>query len=156
MAASFFSPVPFAFAIMHRARSSCGAALAGGFRPAPGSFGRPAPRLRVTAQFQRQRLRRGEQILLQRGPPFCSDNPALIKVERPGDLNLNRMDSVRGRAEMLGDISPSEWLVASHTIARTLEARFQNVNNEGRRACAISVAQHNIESTDISGVRGHR
>jgi len=34
------------------------------FGPALGSFGRQAPRLRVTAQFQRQRLRRGEQILL--------------------------------------------------------------------------------------------
>ena len=34
------------------------------FGPALGSFGRQAARLRVTAQFQRQRLRRGEQILL--------------------------------------------------------------------------------------------
>src|ERR1700733_5660021 len=66
------------------------------------------------------------------------------------------MDSVRGMAEMLRDISPSEWLIASDAIARALEARFQNVNDRGRRACAISVAQHNIESTDISGVRGHR
>ena len=34
------------------------------FRPALGSFGRQAAPLRVTAQFQRQGLRRGEQVLL--------------------------------------------------------------------------------------------
>jgi hypothetical protein len=34
------------------------------FGPSLGSFGRQAARLRVSAQFQRQRLRRGEQILL--------------------------------------------------------------------------------------------
>jgi hypothetical protein len=50
------------------------------FGLALGSFGRQAARLRVTAQFQRQRLRCGEQILLQRGPPFCADNPALIEI----------------------------------------------------------------------------
>src|SRR5277367_6791320 len=66
------------------------------------------------------------------------------------------MGSVCGRAEMLGDISPSEWLIASDAIARALEARFQNVNDRGRGACAISVAQHNIEPTDIGSVRGHR
>ena len=57
---------------------------------------------------------------------------------------------------MLGDISPSERLIAADAIARTPEARFQNVNDRGRRACAIPVAQHNIEATDIGGVRGHR
>src|ERR1700722_1194192 len=121
-----------------------------------GSFGRKTARLRVTAKFQRERLPRRKQVLLERRPPFRSDDPALIEVERPSDLNLNRMDSVGGRAEMLGDIAPSEWLIAADAIARALEARFQNVNDHGRRACAISVAQHNIESTDIGGVRGHR
>ena len=32
--------------------------------PALGSFGRQAARLRIAAQLERQRLRRGEQILL--------------------------------------------------------------------------------------------
>ena len=95
-----FSPVPDLFRFVRCALSHCGAAFAGAFRPALGSFGRQTARFRI-AQFQRQRRRRGQQILLQRGPSFCSDDPPLIEVERPGDLNLNRMDTVGGLNKFL-------------------------------------------------------
>jgi hypothetical protein len=75
-----FSPVPFLLRFVRRPRLRCSAALSTPFDSALGSFGRQAAHFRVTAQFERQRLRRGEQILLYRGPPFRSDNPTLIEV----------------------------------------------------------------------------
>jgi hypothetical protein len=63
MAASFFLPI--ASSVICAPRSvllRC--SIHGVVGPALGSFGRQAAYLRVTAQFQRQRLRRGEQILL--------------------------------------------------------------------------------------------
>src|SRR6201986_343941 len=91
------------------------------------SFGRQAACLGIAAQRQRQSLDRREQIFLERGPAFGSDNPALIEVESPGDLDLNCMSAVRRRAEMLGDVSAGEGLIAADAITRALEARFQNV-----------------------------
>jgi hypothetical protein len=60
-----FLPVPLHFAIcaLRSVALRCSIHRRLG-DPALGSLGRQAARLRVTAQFQRQRLRRGEQILL--------------------------------------------------------------------------------------------
>jgi hypothetical protein len=64
MAASFFRPF-FAFAICAPRSVALQCSIHRRlFGPALGSFGRQAAHLRVAAQFQRQRLGRGEQILL--------------------------------------------------------------------------------------------
>ena len=60
-----FSPVPLHFAIFAPRPAALQCSIHRRlFGPALGSFGRQAACFRIAAQFQRQRLRRGEQILL--------------------------------------------------------------------------------------------
>ena len=74
----------------------------------------------ISARVQRQRLRRCKQIFLERRPSFRPDDPAFVEIKPAGDLDLNRVGAVCGRAEMLGDESPGERLVAADTITRAL------------------------------------
>ena len=158
---------PF-FGSSHRSPTICRAASASALRcsicrrfpcrvPGP-PFIRPrgGPASRLPPNSSASAFAAANRSSLQRGPSLRSDDPALIEIERPGDLDLNRVGAVGGRAEMLGDISAGEWLVAPDAITRALEARFKNVDDRGRRARAIAVAEHDIESADIGGVRGHR
>ena len=72
----------------------------------------------------------------QAGPPVA---PATVPFGQscahqgraPGRSQSEPHGPVGGRAEMLGDIAPSEWLIAADAIARALEARFQHVNVAG-------------------------
>ena len=121
MAASFF-PVRRRFPGLCAAPSS----LQRGRRPpcrprAPATlFRRESARFGIASEFESQRLRRREQIVLKRGPPLGPDNPALVNVERPGDLDLNRVGALRWRAEVLGDEAAGERLVAADAVPARL------------------------------------
>ncbi len=47
---------------------------------------------------------------------------------------------------MLGDESAGERLVAADPVARALEARLESLNDRGRGARAVAVAEHDVES----------
>src|ERR1700733_13516601 len=95
-----FLPVSAAFAIdappSFVLRCSIDAISVAPIRPSR-SFGRQPALLRGAAKFQRQRPCRRQQVSLHGAPPLRSDNPALIQVERPGDLDLYRVSAVGGR-----------------------------------------------------------
>ena len=118
------------------------------------SFGGEPANVCFPAEFLRQRLRRREQIFAQTRPSLGPDDPPLVEIERPGDLDLNRMRAVRGRAEMLGDEPAGERLVAAHPVAGALQARLESLDDRRRRARAVAVAEHDVESATSAALEG--
>ena len=116
-------------------------------------LGRLAPGLHNIGQRGQQPCEDAIEGELRRGEASAALQRALIEIERPVDLDLQRMPVMRRRAIVLGDEAARIGLVAQHPETLASHQLFQRRYDLIRAGDAMPVAQHHIDPAHRMG--GH-